>query len=482
MLEFDPGRSFTVSGKLTQRQNQGTVLWTRNTNRNWAGLVLQTVDSVHLIAAEVQYASTGVKFDGLNTNTHLYACAVDTCPTGMEIVAASPLIEWCAMHDNSLYGVKNSESAANPYFLHSSIRNCGNPQAGYAGYYGYLSSKATLDYCVLQSDSQSGIYLRDGACVTFRHGRIENNIPWGVLLNDVGGTAWTTVQNTRIFDNPGAGIYLRGSSRLRGWHADPEPAQQDRWMVDDSLGRNCIRNNGSADTAASANIRMDGAAELDLARIYYAPNVTPHYLGRDNEIVQDTAGRVQGIFASGADAGLVMNKWSGDTTLHELGGATHLINPLGPDTLTSCFVEAPFRGENRGWPEELAVLLGPSALPFDPERPIPAQIRESWKGRAATTVVASPAQRAPLRFMLNAPFPNPVRNTTTLSFFLGDASKVTLRLYDAMGREAARPADAGFARGPHLLRFDASALPAGVYRIVMRSEGQLLSRSLVVVK
>ncbi len=55
-------------------------------------------------------------------------------------------------------------------------------------------------------------------------------------------------------------------------------------------------------------------------------------------------------------------------------------------------------------------------------------------------------------------------------------------IYDAMGREVARLADAGFARGPHLLRFDASPLPAGVYRIVMRTGERLLSRSLVVIK
>jgi hypothetical protein len=314
-----------------------------------------------------------------------------------------------------------------------------------------------------------------------RDGRVEHNIPWGVLLNNVGGTAWTTVQYTRIFDNPGAGIYLKGASRLRGWHADPEPPQQDRWMEADSVGNNCIRNNGNDDTT-TANIIVDGSAVLDIGRAYYDPSSEPHYLGRDNEIVQDTVGRLQGIFASGADAGLVMNKWSIDTTFRETGGATHLIIPLGSDTLHPCTVEAPFLDDRGGWPEELAVLLGPSAMPFDPGRPIPVQIRESWKGRGVSTGAASAVQEAPLRFMLHAPYPNPVRKTTVVSFFLKDDSEVTLHLYDAMGREAARLADAGFARGPHLLRFDASPLPAGVYRILLRAGGQLLSRSLVVIK
>ena len=59
-------------------------------------------------------------------------------------------------------------------------------------------------------------------------------------------------------------------------------------------------------------------------------------------------------------------------------------------------------------------------------------------------------------------YPNPATHTATLAFATPEAAKATLVLYDALGREVARPVDgpvSGFVNA-HL---DASALPAGLY-------------------
>ena len=59
-------------------------------------------------------------------------------------------------------------------------------------------------------------------------------------------------------------------------------------------------------------------------------------------------------------------------------------------------------------------------------------------------------------------FPNPATDAATLRFAVAEQTEATLVVYDALGREVARPVD-GAVTGAVEASFDAAGLPAGVY-------------------
>ena len=59
-------------------------------------------------------------------------------------------------------------------------------------------------------------------------------------------------------------------------------------------------------------------------------------------------------------------------------------------------------------------------------------------------------------------FPNPATDAATLRFAVAEQTEATLVVYDALGREVARPVE-GTVSGAVEASFDASALPAGLY-------------------
>ncbi len=82
-----------------------------------------------------------------------------------------------------------------------------------------------------------------------------------------------------------------------------------------------------------------------------------------------------------------------------------------------------------------------------------------------TTPVARDETLAGTR--LSAPAPSPTTGPITFSYHLDAATVVRLELFDVLGRRVALLHDAHAAAGASTFRFDASALPAGVYLVRM---------------
>jgi hypothetical protein len=72
--------------------------------------------------------------------------------------------------------------------------------------------------------------------------------------------------------------------------------------------------------------------------------------------------------------------------------------------------------------------------------------------------------------MLLGNAPNPFARHTAIAFELPAATRVTLEVYDALGRRVATLLDrAPMAAGPHAATFDSANLPSGVYLYVLRT-------------
>jgi hypothetical protein len=60
-------------------------------------------------------------------------------------------------------------------------------------------------------------------------------------------------------------------------------------------------------------------------------------------------------------------------------------------------------------------------------------------------------------------FPNPFNPSTNISYQLPEAARVTLKVYDMLGREVAKLVDREVVAGNHTATFDGSRLSSGIY-------------------
>jgi photosystem II stability/assembly factor-like uncharacterized protein len=103
--------------------------------------------------------------------------------------------------------------------------------------------------------------------------------------------------------------------------------------------------------------------------------------------------------------------------------------------------------------------------------------------RSARTTTDAPAPVA----IATAPaleqnYPNPVATATAIAYTLPRRGRATLAVYDMLGRRVAVLADAWQAPGRHVARWDASALPAGMYLCRLDAAGISRSRVLSVAR
>lgn len=92
---------------------------------------------------------------------------------------------------------------------------------------------------------------------------------------------------------------------------------------------------------------------------------------------------------------------------------------------------------------------------------------EEWTLHPIDKAEASQSSAAVEAFALHPNYPNPFNAETTIGFDIAEATQVTIRLYDMLGREAARIMNAAYPVGSHTLSFDAAGLATGNYLLRM---------------
>lgn len=88
----------------------------------------------------------------------------------------------------------------------------------------------------------------------------------------------------------------------------------------------------------------------------------------------------------------------------------------------------------------------------------------------------------PGRPQISQNYPNPFNPSTTISYVLPRAQHVRLSVHDLYGREIAVLVDTERGAGNHDVIFDASDLPSGSYLCVMVAGGEVVTRSMTLLK
>jgi len=98
------------------------------------------------------------------------------------------------------------------------------------------------------------------------------------------------------------------------------------------------------------------------------------------------------------------------------------------------------------------------------------------------TSVATSSDRGPRAFRLNQNYPNPINSSTIISYELAMNASLTLRVFDVLGREVRRLLNEDQSSGTHLVRFDATDMPGGVYFYRLQAGAFTETKRLVVLK
>jgi hypothetical protein len=96
--------------------------------------------------------------------------------------------------------------------------------------------------------------------------------------------------------------------------------------------------------------------------------------------------------------------------------------------------------------------------------------------------VREPVQARVYEYALEQNYPNPFNPTTTIRYSLKETGKVSLRVYDVMGREVMVLVDGVQGAGEYSVVMDATGLSSGVYVYQLRAGGYVFTRKMMLVK
>ncbi|MDA3838996.1 MAG: T9SS type A sorting domain-containing protein, partial [Candidatus Delongbacteria bacterium] len=88
----------------------------------------------------------------------------------------------------------------------------------------------------------------------------------------------------------------------------------------------------------------------------------------------------------------------------------------------------------------------------------------------------------PISTSLEQNYPNPFNPTTTINFTIASEAKVSLVVYDVMGRSVAKLVDGDLSQGSHKVSFDASNLVSGVYYYNLKSGNVNQTKKMMLIK
>jgi photosystem II stability/assembly factor-like uncharacterized protein len=107
-----------------------------------------------------------------------------------------------------------------------------------------------------------------------------------------------------------------------------------------------------------------------------------------------------------------------------------------------------------------------------------------WKRPVSefTAVRQNEGQSTPRSFVLGQNYPNPFNPGTVIPFTVKTSGRVSMKIFDLAGKEIAVLVSNEPGPGKHSAKWDASALPGGVYICRLEADGMIQTRKLVLMK
>ena len=112
---------------------------------------------------------------------------------------------------------------------------------------------------------------------------------------------------------------------------------------------------------------------------------------------------------------------------------------------------------------------------------LPAESITTFVSDQLTTAIEK-SNRVPQSYTLSQNYPNPFNPTTTIRYRLPAASKVTLKVYDILGREVATLVNHRVSAGEHSVNFNASHLASGIYIYQLKAGNFIQTKSMTLIK
>lgn len=104
------------------------------------------------------------------------------------------------------------------------------------------------------------------------------------------------------------------------------------------------------------------------------------------------------------------------------------------------------------------------------------------EGMSLTTGTGSTGIEQPGSFRLGQNFPNPFNPQTKIEVDLSEDSKISLEVFDLLGRKVGQIAGGRYSSGRHIFAFDANGLSSGVYLYKLTSGYRSETRSMTLLK
>lgn len=94
----------------------------------------------------------------------------------------------------------------------------------------------------------------------------------------------------------------------------------------------------------------------------------------------------------------------------------------------------------------------------------------------------SSESKIPVKFNLAQNYPNPFNPSTTISYSIPKTANVSLKVYDALGKEVAQLINKEKAAGTYEVQFDASNLSSGIYFYTLKTNSFLNTKKMILIK
>jgi beta-glucosidase len=132
---------------------------------------------------------------------------------------------------------------------------------------------------------------------------------------------------------------------------------------------------------------------------------------------------------------------------------------------------------SHSWPRTMAQLpINIGDASYDP------LYRYGYGLTYPATAVNGDASSAPDRFALDQNYPNPFNPMSTITFSIPSSSFVTLKVYDALGREVSTLVRGELHAGVHTREMNGEALPSGVYFYRLQAGSFMQTKRCVLLK